>query len=189
MRTIRLLQCVLLLVPALSGSATQTPLGEEQARAFKSFNTLVQQYVKLRKGVESSLPPLRPTKEAPRIAVHQHELATKVAQARSGAHQGDIFTPEVTTQFREIIRLKFKGPSAPLARKTIRPDEPSKPVYRLKVNDVYPENMQLTTMPPTLLSKLPQLPQELEYRIVSRDFVLLDTKASIVVDLIPSAIP
>ena len=57
------------------------------------------------------------------------------------------------------------------------------------MNDVYPENIPLTTTPPTLLSKLPQLPQELAYRIVGRDLTLKDTKAGLIVDLIPNAIP
>jgi hypothetical protein len=49
--------------------------------------------------------------------------------------------------------------------------------------------MPLTTTPPTLLSKLPQLPPELAYRIVGRDLTLKDTKAGLIVDLIPNAIP
>ena len=47
----------------------------------------------------------------------------------------------------------------------------------------------MTTTPPTLLSKLPQLPPELAYRIVGRDLTLKDTKAGLIVDLIPNAIP
>ena len=51
---------------------------------------------------------------------HEHALARKIAQARSGAHQGDIFTDEVTRQFRRIIRVEFQGPEGQLARRTIR---------------------------------------------------------------------
>ena len=162
---------------------------QEEARVFKIFTARVQQYVKLQKNVEASLPALKPTKEVARIAEHQHALARKIAQARRGARQGDIFTDEVTRQFRRIIRGEFQGPEAQLARKTIRPDDPSKVIVRLHVNDVYPENLPLTTTPPTLLSKLPQLPQELAYRIVGRDLTLKDTKAGLIVDLIPNAIP
>ena len=57
------------------------------------------------------------------------------------------------------------------------------------MNEVYPENLPLTTTPPALLSKLPQLPQELAYRIVGRDLTLKDTKAGLIVDFIPNAIP
>ena len=188
----RLLQCLSLFAvvpPGFADQAQPPQISQEEARVFKIFTARVQQYVKLRKNVEASLPTLKPTNDVARIADHQHALARKIAQARSGTHQGDIFTEQVTRQFRRIIRGEFQGPEAQLARKTIRPDDPSKVIVRLHVNDVYPENMPLTTMPPTLLSKLPQLPLELVYRIVGRDLTLKDTKAGLIVDLIPNAIP
>jgi hypothetical protein len=191
-RFTRLLQWLSLLGFVAAGFAGQErapQAGGEEARAFKAFTARVQQYVKLQKNVEASLPALKPTNEVERIAAHQHALARKIAQARSGARQGDIFTDQVTRQFRRIVRGEFLGPEAKLARKTIRPDDPSKAVVRLHVNDVYPENTPLTTTPPTLLSKLPPLPQELAYRIVGRDLTLKDTKAGLIVDLIPNAIP
>jgi hypothetical protein len=60
---------------------------------------------------------------------------------------------------------------------------------RLKVNDSYPPDLPLTTMPPTLLQLLPPLPQQLEYRIVGRDLVLLDLKANLIVDVVRQALP
>ena len=44
-------------------------------------------------------------------------------------------------------------------------------------------------MPPSLLMALPQLPRELDYRIVGRDLVLHDVNADLVVDIIPNALP
>ena len=178
-----------LVVPGLAGQAPAPQPSEEEARVFKIFAARVQQYVKLQKDVEASLPALKPTNEVARIAEHQHALARKIAQARSSAREGDVFTREVTRQFRRIIRDEFQGADARDARRTIRPDDASKFSVRLKVNDVYRENMELTTTPPGLLRKLPQLPQELAYRIVGRDLTLKDTKAGLIVDLIPNAIP
>ena len=188
----RLLQWFSLLAvvaPGFAGQALAPQVSEEDARVFKIFTARVQQYVKLQKEVEASLPALKPTFEAARIAEHQKALAMRIAEARSGARQGDIFTHDVSERFRKIIRNAFQGPEGRLARRTIRPDDPSKVIGRLRVNDVYPENIPLTTTPPTLLSKLPQLPQELAYRIVGRDLTLKDTKAGLIVDLIPNAIP
>jgi hypothetical protein len=178
-----------LLAPSFAGQAQAPQAGKDEARIFKIFAARVQQYIKLRKSVEASLPALKPTNDVARIAEHERALARKIAQARSSARQGDIFTNEVTRQFRRIIRGEFQGPDAQLARTTIRPDDPSKAIVRLHVNDVYPENLPLTTTPPTLLSKLPELPQELAYRIVGRDLTLKDTDAGLIVDLIPNAIP
>jgi len=171
------------------GDARVPQVREQEARVFKIFAARVGQYVKLQKDVEASLPALKPTNDVARISEHQHSLARKISQARRGARRGDIFTHGVTREFRRIIREEFLGPDAQLARKTIRQDEPSKATIRLHVNDVYPQNLPLTTTPPTLLSKLPQLPQDLAYRIIGRDLTLKDTKAGLIVDLIPNAIP
>ena len=157
-----------LVAPGIAGQAPAPQPSVAEARVFKIFTARVQQYIKLQKAVEASLPALKPTKEVARIDEHEHAL---------------------TRQFLRIIRAEFQGPEAQLARKTIRPDDASKVVVRLHVNEVYPESMPLTTTPPTLLSKLPELPPDLAYRIVGHDLTLKDTKAGLIVDLIPNAIP
>jgi hypothetical protein len=173
--------------PGLAGQA-QAPRLNEEARDLKTFTDRVQAYVKLQKSLEASLPTLKPTMDAAQIVEHQHALARKIADARRDARQGDIFTPEVTERFRKIIRRAFHGPEGRFARQTIRPESPFK-VIVLHVNDVVPEEVPLTTTPPTLLRRLPELPPELAYRFVGRDLTLKDVKASLIVDLIPNAIP
>ena len=172
--------------PGLAGQA-RTPRVSEEARDLKVFNDRVLEYVKMQKELEASLPTLKPTMDAAQIVEHQQSLAKRIAAARRHARQGDIFTHEVTEQFRKIIRRTFRGPEGRLARKTIRPDTPFR-VIVLHVNDVYPEDIPLITTPPTLLLKLPELPPELAYRIVGHDLTLQDIKASLIVDLIPNAI-
>jgi hypothetical protein len=173
--------------PGFAGQA-RVPRDSEEARDFKTFTDRVQAYVKMQKNLEASLPTLKPTKDAAQIVEHQHALAMKIADARRDAHQGDIFTHDVTERFRKIIRSAFHGPEGRLARRTIQQDTPFK-VIALRVNDVYPEGIPLTTTPPSLLLKLPELPPELAYRFVGRDLTLKDVKASLIVDLIPNAIP
>jgi hypothetical protein len=173
--------------PGFTGQA-QTPRVSEEARDLKTFTDRVQAYVKMQKGLEASLPSLKPTKDAAQIVEHQHALARKIADARRDARQGDIFTHEVTERFRKIIRKAFQGPEGRLARRTIQQDTPFKVVV-LRVNDVFPDDIPLTTTPPTLLLKLPELPPELAYRFVGQDLALKDIKAGLIVDLIPNAIP
>ena len=189
-RVTRLLLWLPLLAFVAPGFASQaqTPRDSEEARDLKTFADRVQAYVKMQKSLESSLPTLKPTKDAAQIVEHQHALAMKIADARRDARQGDIFTHEVTERFRKIIRKAFQGPEGRLARRTIQQDTPFKVVV-LRVNDVFPEGIPLTTTPPILLSKLPQLPKELVYRFVGRDLTLKDTEAGLIVDLIPNAIP
>ena len=172
--------------PGLAGQA-QAPRLNEEARDLKVFNDRVQEYVKMQKNLEASLPALKPAMDPAQIVEHQHALARKIADARRDARQGDIFTHEVTEQFRKIIRSAFHGPEGRLARKTIQQDTPFKVIVP-HVNDVCPENVPLTATPPTLLLKLPELPPGLEYRFVGHDLTLQDTKARLIVDLIPKVI-
>jgi len=173
--------------PGFAGQA-RVPRDSEEARDLKTFSDRVQAYVKMQKNLEASLSTLKPTKDAAQIVEHQHALARKIADARRDARQGDIFTHEVTEQFRKIIRKAFHGPEGRLARRTIQRETPVKATV-LHINDVVPDDMPLTTMPPTLLGRLPELPRELVYRIVGHALTLQDAKARLIVDFIPNAIP
>ena len=108
--------------------------------------------------------------------------------ARAGARQGDLLTPEVADHFEKIIRAAFRGKNGRNMRRTIREPVPARTVT-LRVNDAYPEDIPTTTMPPTLLSRLPELPRELAYRIIGRALVLVDIRSNVIVDFIPDAIP
>jgi hypothetical protein len=44
-------------------------------------------------------------------------------------------------------------------------------------------------MPPKLLARLPELPDELEYRLMGRHLILRDTKANIIVDAVLNVLP
>jgi hypothetical protein len=177
---------ITLVSPGFAGQS-QKPRGTEEDRDFKIFTERVQEYIKMRNSLKNSLPALNPTKDSVRIIEHQKMLAGKIAEVRRSSRQGDVFTSDVAERFRKIIDRTFRGPEGRLARETIRPDDSSR-VVRLHVNDVYPDDMPITTTPPTLLSRLPKLPQELTYRIVGPDLVLLDSEARLVVDLIPKVI-
>ena len=59
----------------------------------------------------------------------------------------------------------------------------------IKVNAEYPKNAPLSTVPPTLLEKLPKLPSELEYRFVGRTLILRDREANMIVDYLKEAVP
>jgi hypothetical protein len=174
-------------VPPCFAGHSQITRGTEEDRDLKIFTDRVQEYIKMRNNLKNSLPAMNPTKDSVRIIEHQKTLAGKIVEARSNSRQGNIFTSDVTERFRKIIDRTLRGPEGRLARETIRPNESSR-ILRLHVNDVYPDEMPMTTTPPTLLSRLPKLPQELTYRIVGRDLVLLDSEARLVVDLIPKVI-
>ncbi len=191
-RVSRLAACAcliaLLLCLSTARSDAQAKRATEDSPALNDFLARVNAYVKLRNDLEGSLPALKPTDQPEQLVERQQSLAKKIAEAREKAERGDVFTREARKEFRRILRQEFQGPEARHARKTIRQGEPL-PEMHLRVNQVYPEKVPLTTVPPTLLLKLPALPKEVAFRIVGRDLVLHDVKANLIVDFIHEALP
>jgi len=163
----------------------------DDAAALKEFTGRVEEYLKLRKTIEKQLPAMKSKEELPEmIAAHQQALARKIREARPHARPGDIFTPSTREAFRHVIHSVFQDPqtATATAHATIRQRKTVKQV-RLQVNGIYPDAVAETTFPSTLLQKLPTLPDELAYRIMGRDLVLVDSKANLVVDLFHEALP
>jgi hypothetical protein len=161
----------------------------DDAAALNEFTGRVEEYLKLRKTIEKQLPAMKSKEELPEmIAAHQQALARKIREARPHAKPGDIFTRAAREAFRHVIRSVFQDPPTATARATIRQRKTVKEVP-LRVNGIYPDAVAETTFPSALLQKLPTLPDELAYRIMGRDLVLVDSKANLVVDLFHEALP
>jgi hypothetical protein len=174
---------------AKPGTGQAAPSEEAKNGAdFKEFMDRVQAYVNLHKAIASSLPALKPTDQPEKIANYQQTLAQRIREARRRARRGDIFSPGARKAFRRAVREEFGGPHAHGARTTIRQGEPLKTI-RLRVNEPYPDGLPYTTLPPTLLLKFPKLPDQVAYRIVGRELVLLDVEANLVIDRIPDIFP
>lgn len=182
MHSDRCLRALVMLVLAAGGPLHAAPV--LQSPVFGDFSQRVEQYLKLRK----ALPNERTTKSRAQIVDRRRALAEGIRQARAGAKQGDVFTAEISEQFLRVIRGTLAGTSASSVRRTIRQGEPVAGV-QLTVNGAYPEHLPMTTVPPTMLLRLPQLPEKIAYRIVGHNFVLQDTEARLVIDFIPGALP
>jgi hypothetical protein len=161
----------------------------DDAAGFKEFTGRMEEYLALHKTIEKKLPALKNKEQLPEMIVaHQQVLARKIREARPHAKPGDIFTPAAREAFRHVIRSVFHDPQTATAGTVVRQRDRAKGVA-LRVNGIYPDAVAETTFPPTLLQKLPTLPDELTYRIVGRDLILVDSRANLVVDLLHEALP
>ena len=166
-------------VPAAAAPPQVPPVSPEPP-AFREFTLRVEEYLRLQKA-----PRQKNTAERKQIVERSQARAKKIREIRAAAKPGDIFTPAISEEFRKVIRSTVQSPKV---RNTIREGAPL-PGWTLRVNADYPEYLPVTTVPPTLLLRLPRLPPEVAYRIIGRDFVLQDTEARLVVDFIPGALP
>jgi hypothetical protein len=155
------------------------------AGAVKEFQGRINDYLSAKKKQDIAK---KPTDSPDKLAQEKQQTAEKTKEARPEAQQGDIFTPRVATYFKQQIEGTLRGPSGDKVRASLRHAEPL-PNVQLKVNAKYPKNLPLQSTPPTLLMNLPQLPKELQYRIVGSTLVLYDMSSGLVVDFIPNAVP
>ncbi len=175
--------CLSILALVSTGSASEFESKDERA-----FAEGLKKYIELQQYLEPSVAAQKSTNESGEITDRQQQLAGLIANARRDARQGDIFTHDVADEFHKVIRKAFKEPGGREMRRTIRERDPIKRIV-LRVNEMYPDDLVRTTMPPTLLDRLPTLPKELAYRIIGRALILQDTRTNLIVDFIPNAIP
>jgi hypothetical protein len=102
--------------------------------------------------------------------------------ARAGAKQGDIFTPSISVEFKKVLILQMDSNTWA----AIMDDNPGE--FSNEINSTYKEGKPLSTVPPNILAVLPRLPDDIQYRFLGRHLILLDTRASVILDRIPFAI-
>ena len=146
----------------------------------------MKEYVKLREGLEGKMPKLSKDSTPEEIKAHKVALEKLVREARAGARQGDIFTPEAADYIRAIIRSFPSEDQKELRETALEADTKGVP---LRVNYAYPETKELVQMPPTLLLKLPQLPKQIRYRYVGRHMILMDRENDLIIDYMLNALP
>ena len=178
----------LALITAASGYATTRGVHVtfDPDAAMRTFHERVEAYAALHRRLAP--PPAATSAKDPLAKLLTHEyLASAIRNARNGAQQGDIFTPDVAAAFRwrladsvgeidgEMFLLELNN-GVPIAR-GLHPT----------VNETYTMST-LFRIPPEVRLGLPPLPAELDYRIAGHDLVLWDIYAGIVVDFVPNAL-
>lgn len=154
--------------------------------AVAELDVRVQQYLELRAALIRKLAPVTPTASAQAVAARQAALAAAIRAARAGARPGDLVPPAAAAQIRTLVIEDFKRRSAADERATFS-EVPA--AARPRVNQPYPANAALPTIPPLLLMSLPRLPDSLQYRFYGRHLVVLDGDAQIILDYIANVLP
>lgn len=171
-------------------ATTQTPSGQRvnaDAALAADFTKRVQEYMALHKKAVAKVSNLPKEATPEQIDRHQRALAREIQNVRRGAKAGDIFTQETRAYVRRQIASAFAGPEGKRLRGSIMDENPG-PI-KLAPNGRYPDTVPLATMPPQVLSALPKLPPELEFRFIGNRLILLDVPAHLVVDFIEGALP
>lgn len=156
--------------------------GYFDAETLADFGRRVQEYTTLRQRLETGLPSLQVTTNPDEIIKTESLLARRIRAARSSARRGELFTPSMERQVKRLFGARVDAKTLPM----IVEDNPGE--FRFKLNGSYPKEKPVATMPPNLLLMLPELPDDVQYRFVGRQLVLLDVRANVVIDYIRHAI-
>ncbi|MEO6222055.1 MAG: hypothetical protein ABIP90_02315 [Vicinamibacterales bacterium] len=181
--------------PTPTPKPTQTPkptpaapqLSGPDAAAVASFLGRVNDYVAVHKKLEDRLKKLPKDATPKQIDRNERALNALIRSARKTAKRGDLFTPEITVVIKRVMAQVFGGPDGQKLRSSVM-DENLKELP-LKVNQRYPDGLPMTTMPLAVLKALPELPEQMQYRFVASQFVLLDPHANVVADFIAGVLP
>ena len=154
--------------------------------ALEAFQQRIKAYLQLRADLANGLEPLAPTANPAELATRQAWLANAIRAARKGARQGDLIPAPVAAQITKVILADFRRRSA-AAEKAMFSEFPraSRPV----INQVYPADAALPTVPPLLLKDLPRLPDNLQYRFYGRHLLLIDADVQLIADYLANVLP
>jgi hypothetical protein len=170
--------------PALAPPPVVTPA---EKAAVRSFENEVKEYVKLRNKVREQAPKLSKDATPEQIHAYQKTLEESMRAARKNARRGELFKPDVADYIRRTLKTEFQGKDRKDIRDIVFETELQGVV--LRVNYPYAQSAELSEMPATLLTKLPQLPKEVRYRFVGRNMLLVDRESNVIIDYMPEALP
>ena len=157
------------------------------AAAVAEFTAGVQEYLHVRGTAAGHLPPERLFDDPAEMLVEREALRLAIRDARPDARAGDLFTPRAAATIRRIVAETAAAQNV----------DPGEIVRDLRAERMHGAKRPVVNGPydwrlgawmwPALLQTLPALPAELQYRIVSDDLVIIDVRASLVVDILEHA--
>lgn len=163
------------------------PLSESDAAALATMNDRLKEYVDLHLELEKELPRLPDQATPEQIDKNQRAFEQRMRMSRSGAKPGDLFTPEAQVVIKRLLETVFGGPDGKELRASIMDENPV--AVKLTVNGRYPDAVPISTVPPQVLQTLPKLTEDLEYRFINDNLIILDSHAHVIADYIENALP
>jgi hypothetical protein len=163
------------------------PLSETDAKALATMNDRLRDYIDLHKRIEATLPKLPDDATPQQIDKNQRMFEQKMRDARKTAKPGDIFTPQARPVILRLLAAVFAGPEGRALKASIMDENPKD--IRHVVNGRYPDTVPLSSVPPEVLQTMPKLSEDMEYRFIGDDLILLDTHAHVIADFIEDALP
>lgn len=175
-----------ILIAVSAGTANGQNAAGDNVRGFVAAT---REYAVMHRRIERQIGPIEITTSIDDINRKVEQLASAIRVERADAKQGDFFTPALGHELRARIdeALREHDFTAADVINSGRVDGIDYERIRLRVNGTFPWVLGVA-MFPCVIEALPPLPAELQYRIVGADLLLLDVHASLILDILPSAL-
>ena len=171
-------------------------------QALTKFQHEVEEYVELHQDLLKRIPTVTASSTPDEIAAHRKKMTDAIRAERADEKQGAIFKPMVARAFRELIHKELQGPDGAAVMGEMRSGNPRvegtpskqnpnaevQVAVQVAVNAVYPDSAPASTVPASLLLKMPPLPDQVKYGFVGSALILRDTEASVILDFVPDAV-
>lgn len=176
------------LVPASATATRQgmTPQELREYRAVSRFLRAVDDY-ELTHRIVSPVPPPMMCLPDGAVAV-VNDLAAISIDARPVPREGDIFALDVADAFRDRIARALRQHEINVWDLVADMNEDEMVAPPVRVNERLPWGVGDRSIQ-WLVSALPVLPEQIEYKLVGRDLVIFDVRDDIVVDVLRVALP
>jgi hypothetical protein len=171
---------------AFAQSAPAAPAANPTGTAVKAFQDRLNEWVAFHNKVESTVPRLTETSDPAKLAARERALGEALIKERPNPMPGEYMIKEFQTLLAKTIKADFAKRTA-AERKALIVELPKN--VKFGINMLYPTTIPLATFPANLLNALPDLPPDLEYRIVYRHLILRDVDGNYVVDMLPNVFP
>jgi hypothetical protein len=177
-----------LVVPA-SATTTRQGMTPQELRDYRSvshFLRAVDTYVLTHRIVAPVVPELMCLPDGEIAAIN--DLAAIPIDARPAPREGDIFALDVADMFRDRIARAVRQHEINVWDLVAEMNEDEMVASPVRVNEPPPVGVGDRSIQ-WLVSVLPALPEQLEYKLVARDLVLFDARDHVVVDVLRVALP
>jgi hypothetical protein len=187
-RLLPFLAALALAVP-VSATATRqgmTPQELREYRAVSRFLRAVDDYVLIHRIVSPVAPETMCLPDGTVAVIN--DLAAIPIDARPAPREGDIFAFEVADMFRDRIVRTVRQHEINVWDLVADMNEDEMVAPPVRVNEPLPWGVGDRSIQ-WLVSVLPALPEQLEYRLVGRDLILFDAHDHVIVDVLRVALP
>lgn len=165
----------------------QATAASTDAAAIRRFDAAIANYIALRTRLLNEVHAPKPESTSTGLNQASDALAAAIQRSRRNARPGDLFVAPAAIAIKKRIVDTIQRENLELVLSNIDDEERGAASPRIHMR--FPAAAAMATMPPSLLAVLPNLPKELEYRIVGEYLILRDVEAALVVDVISSAVP